>query len=481
MQNTPFSVIEVNHLTLLRADKTILKDLSFTLNPGEHIAILGPSGSGKTTLLHALTGRSYYQGEIWIHPTAKELMVLVDQQHHFTNRSNTNDLYYQQRYNSADAEDTLTVAETLSQYGDESSEVLKLMKIEYLLDKPLIQLSNGENKKLQIAQALLRKPRLLIMDQPFVGLDVETRAFMHHLLNSLSSSMTLILVTTAGEIPECVNKVLLLHQNKPAECLEKNFFDTLHHTERNKSTRNERLRSLVVTTTPVQVPNPVIAMHKVTIQYGDKIILQDIDWVVQRGERWVLSGANGAGKSTLLSLLVGDNPQAYAHDITLFGQPRGSGESIWDLKKKIGYFSPELCVFFDPESTCFGAVASGLFDSIGLFKKLSVAEKAMVTEWMMATNLAPLADKRWYELSISEQRKALLVRAMIKNAPLLILDEPLQGLDDDQCQELIEMINTVCAYGERTLIFVTHYAGQVPEGVDHTLRLEKGSIINNWL
>lgn len=150
-------------------------------------------------------------------------MVLVDQQHHFTNRSNTNDLYYQQRYNSADAEDTLTVAETLSQYGDESSEVLKLMKIEYLLDKPLIQLSNGENKKLQIAQALLRKPRLLIMDQPFVGLDVETRAFMHHLLNSLSSSMTLILVTTAGEIPECVNKVLLLHQNKPAECLEKNF------------------------------------------------------------------------------------------------------------------------------------------------------------------------------------------------------------------------------------------------------------------
>lgn len=223
MQNTPFSVIEVNHLTLLRADKTILKDLSFTLNPGEHIAILGPSGSGKTTLLHALTGRSYYQGEIWIHPTAKELMVLVDQQHHFTNRSNTNDLYYQQRYNSADAEDTLTVAETLSQYGDESSEVLKLMKIEYLLDKPLIQLSNGENKKLQIAQALLRKPRLLIMDQPFVGLDVETRAFMHHLLNSLSSSMTLILVTTAGEIPECVNKVLLLHQNKPAECLEKNF------------------------------------------------------------------------------------------------------------------------------------------------------------------------------------------------------------------------------------------------------------------
>ncbi|MBL0110445.1 MAG: hypothetical protein IPP42_06160 [Saprospiraceae bacterium] len=100
---------------------------------------------------------------------------------------------------------------------------------------------------------------------------------------------------------------------------------------------------------------------------------------------------------------------------------------------------------------------------------------------MMATNLAPLADKRWYELSISEQRKALLVRAMIKNAPLLILDEPLQGLDDNQCQELIEMINTVCAYGERTLIFVTHYTGQVPDGVDHTLRLEKGSIVNNWL
>ena len=86
----------------------------------------------------------------------------------------------------------------------------------------------------------------------------------------------------------------------------------------------------------------VVKLNKVSIRYGDRTILKELDWTVRRGEKWALSGENGAGKSTLLSLVCADNPQSYACDISLFGRKRGTGESIWEIKKHIGYVSPEM-------------------------------------------------------------------------------------------------------------------------------------------
>lgn len=86
----------------------------------------------------------------------------------------------------------------------------------------------------------------------------------------------------------------------------------------------------------------VVRLNKVSIRYGDRTILKELDWTVMRGQKWALSGENGAGKSTLLSLVCADNPQSYACDIRLFGRKRGTGESIWEIKKHIGYVSPEM-------------------------------------------------------------------------------------------------------------------------------------------
>ena len=218
-------------------------------------------------------------------------------------------------------------------------------------------------------------------------------------------------------------------------------------------------------------------MKKVSVQYGDKIILDKVNWKVMKGERWLLSGPNGAGKSTLLSLITADNPKAYANSIFLFGKKRGSGESIWDIKKKIGFISPELHLYFNQSSTCFETVASGLYDTIGLFRQLSDEDTGLVDQWMEFCRLKDLQQKRLYELSVGEQRAVLLTRALVKNPPLLILDEPCQGLDTKRKNEFLELINEVCTRGNKTMVFVSHYENDRPSCISHFIKLEHGRVV----
>ena len=217
-------------------------------------------------------------------------------------------------------------------------------------------------------------------------------------------------------------------------------------------------------------------MRNVSVQYGDKIILDKVNWKVMKGDRWLLSGPNGAGKSTLLSLITADNPKAYANSIFLFGKKRGTGESIWDIKKKIGFISPELHLYFNQSSTCFETVASGLYDTIGLFRQLSGEDIELVDQWMEFCRLKDLQQKRLYELSVGEQRAVLLTRALVKDPPLLILDEPCQGLDTERKNEFLELINEVCTRGNKTMVFVSHYENDRPSCISHFIKLEHGRV-----
>src|SRR5688572_9298445 len=159
-------------------------------------------------------------------------------------------------------------------------------------------------------------------------------------------------------------------------------------------------------------------MKKVSVQYGDKIILDEVNWKVMKGERWLLSGPNGAGKSTLLSLITADNPKAYANSIFLFGKKRGSGESIWDIKKKIGYVSPELHLYFESSITVFDVIASGLFDTIGLFRMINDEQSQIIKGWIKLLHLEEVTNKLLFNLSLGKQRLVLLARALVKNPPL---------------------------------------------------------------
>jgi molybdate transport system ATP-binding protein len=474
--------LELKNVTVKPGGAAVLEDINLVINHGEQWMITGSSGSGKTVLAHTLLGKHFYSGEIhcFFGDNNKCRVVIAEQQHRFKNLSNTNDLYYQQRFNSPDSDQTITVEEELKEYIPVekilNEEWMGTLHIHSLLSKPLIQLSNGENKRVQIAIALIAQPELLILDNPFLGLDTEGRIILHGIINNLiSKGIHILLITSPNEIPESITHIAVLEKGKIIFADKKENFHLQNHTVVNAPLNKEILNQL--NQRQLQQFLSAVKMVDVNIIYGDTVILNNINWEVKKGERWSLSGPNGAGKSTLLSLITADNPQAYANEIYLFDKKRGSGESIWDIKKNIGFVSPELHLYFDYSATCFEVIASGLFDTIGLFKQLNNEQEEKILLWMRLLQLENLRSKRLAQLSIGGQRMILLARAVIKNPPLLILDEPCQGLDDDQTNYFKNLITQLCYQFDSTLIYVSHYKDHIPDCVNHFLQLEKGKII----
>ena len=456
----------------------ILKNINLTIQYGEQWAIIGKSGSGKTTLAQALTARAFHSGTVSFHlpnHTHANRILLIEQQHHFKNRSNTSDFYYQQRYNASDSEDAITVQEVLQPLlnSNPATNWIEQLHLTHVLLEPLIQLSNGENKRLQLARALFFDPALLIMDNPFIGLDVEGRQRLHRILDTIvASGISIILITPPQELPDCITHVAVLENGQLVSAGKKSAAqlqpavgtpalpaDIIHQLKA-AGERNDF-------TTAVKMVN-------VSIKYGERTILQNIHWEVKKGECWSISGPNGAGKSTLLSLVTADNPQAYANELYLFDQRRGSGESIWDIKRRIGFVSPELHLYFDRGTSCFDVIASGLFDTIGLFRQISTAQQEQVQNWIQLLQLQTLQHRPLFQLSLGQQRMVLLARALVKNPPLLILDEPTQGLDEEQISYFKILVNQLCETFNTTLLYVSHYSKDLPACITHAAVLEYG-------
>lgn len=442
---------KISDVSVSLGAKPVVSSISFQILSGQKTAIIGPMGSGKTSLAKALAGRLFRTGEVFFssrNPEKRAYVMLVEQQHQFKNRSNLSEFYLQQRFNSSDCEDAYTVEEELA--GLELGDWVSVFELSGLLKRPLIQLSNGENKRLQIVKSLAYEPDWLILDNPYVGLDVNGREILTKGLLSLDSKgIQFILISSPGDVPEFINQVIELpsvqeSSAKPAPLLR-----------------------------PLDPFETAVKMEKVQIKYGSKAILNDFSWKVNRGERWAIKGPNGAGKSTLISLITADNPQAYSQDITLFDRKRGTGESIWDIKRKIGYLSPELHLYFKEGGSCFSVVASGLFDTQGLFKRMSEVQRKQVNHWMEVMGITHLAERSFLHISGGEQRMVLITRALVKNPELLILDEPCQGLDRVQTEHLKKVLNYLAANSEMTLLYVSHYDRDIPSCVNQVLELKR--------
>ncbi|HTR29637.1 MAG TPA: ATP-binding cassette domain-containing protein [Puia sp.] len=461
----------------------LLDGLDWTIRRGEQWAVVGPSGGGKTILAHTLAGRHFASGRV---DTAGIRIGMVDQQHRFSGLPGATELYYQQRFNSMDADATITVAAELAEsgfpgagdVGGDDGGLLDRLHVRELLGKPLIQLSNGENKRVQLAIALLARPEMLILDNPFLGLDIEGRQALHAIIDRLAAEgMQIVLITGEREMPACITHIGRLEKGRWSFVGPRGAFEPVKEWPNLVELDAEilaRLKDGRVEPVHAGDAEVVIKMNKVNICYGDAVILRDIDWEVRHGERWSVSGPNGAGKSTLLSLITADNPQAYANEIWLFGRRRGTGETIWDIKQKIGYVSPELHLYFDLGASCFEVVASGLMDTIGLFRPLEPEQEEHVIRWMKLLSLEDLRLKRLAQLSTGHQRMVLLARALVKDPPMLILDEPCQGLDDEQTICFRELVTELCEAFDKTLIYVSHYRQELPRCIDRFLRLERG-------
>ncbi len=476
-------IIELKNARARKPEWCLAEPVNFYLDEGEHIAITGRNGSGKSMLVDMITGK---------HPVVSPDMLFYsftepyNNLKHITFRDtyggdNDRTYFLQQRWNQMEIdEETPTVGSKLEEAfllaGPDTPErrafqqhLYELFHLNELLDKYIILLSSGELRKYKLAASLFSMPKVMVIENPFIGLDAQTRDQLRELLRSLTQEhgMHLILVLAKmDEVPDFVTRVIKIKDRR--------FVDELHvitdyqieHCPFSVEVKKPRIIP--------PIPEEVIRFNQVSIRYGERTILNNLNWVVLRGEHWALTGENGSGKSTLLSLVCADNPQAYACDISLFGHKRGSGESIWDIKKHIGYVSPEMHRSYRQNIPALQIVASGLKDTIGLYTSPTKQERDICIEWMNLFGIKQLADRKFLEMSSGEQRLVLLARAFVKNPDLLILDEPLHGLDLCRCN-LVKTIVDRYMYDnpDCTLIYVTHYENELPNCIDNSLYLKK--------
>lgn len=495
--------LSLQNISVRKYDSIVLSDISWAIQSGENWAIVGPNGSGKTILLDIIAGKwPVWKGTMkygWDQPV-REIIELVSNDYSFNRIVSAGAEYYQQRFHAYEAERAPTLRAILTDQlkpvgtvnensvklapskidAENLERVTSLLSLTQLLDHPFVTLSNGETRRMLLAKSLLKNPRMLLLDNAFSGLDVHSREVLRNALNELSASgVTIIMATTATEIPSCITNVLKLNAG---------YIERISAVQdfKKKDSKTDHLLQ----------PDPIKLLHfgqpaftnfevaidlrNISVRYGNEQILSGVNWKIRKGEKWALSGANGSGKSTLLSIITADNPQRFANDFDLFDKKRGgTGASIWDIKQRIGHVSPELHLYFPRNTTVFKTIASGFFDATGVFfKKLTDIQTERVHEVAELLHVHELIEKDFSQLSKGQQRLVLLARALVKNPPLLILDEPCQGLDSEAIEYFKSVVDAICESPERTLIYVSHYLNEIPGCVTRFLKLEKGGVVS---
>jgi molybdate transport system ATP-binding protein len=470
---------------------------------GEHWAIVGPNGSGKSLLAAALAGRVPVAQGTLTHRLAEgvidahELGARHSRRSHAVLVSHADERalamrhagYHQARWNASEAEQGPSVDGLLSRHSVEAlnpfevlpepedaavfekrrQEVIDLFQLPPLLHRRVKQLSHGETRKLLLARAVLRGPRLLVLDDPLGGLDVDFRTDMHSILDQLARAGTVLVITAAREeeLPACMTHILRVNDCKVVAQERMTVGTDVDKPQR-------RLSNSLAPAVLGGGSEAIVEMRSVTVRYGETAILDRVDFTLRKGEHWALLGPNGAGKSTLLSLLLADNPQAYANQVWLFGRQRGSGESIWDIKARMGWVAPELLAHYPPSWRCMDVVLSGFHSSLGLYRDCTAQEAERGRRVLADLGLARLADQPLLELSQGQQRLVLLARALVANPELLVLDEPCQGLDALHAQQVTLAVDRVAREGRASVIYVTHHEEELPSCITHVLRLENG-------
>ena len=489
------------------------RPLSLTVCDGEQVAVVGDNAAGKTRLVETLSGIMPVQGTALKFDFSPSPLRLVSESIKYIAFRDTYDgaddnYYMQKRWNQQDIDDdtptagallerAFNAAETGSgRFLDEAARarlheerirlrdrLYDMFGLKGLLDSYIISLSSGELRKFQLTRTLLYMPRVLVLDNPFIGLDADTRAQLADLLGALVREIHLLVILVLARtdlMPSFITHVIpvegleVLPKMPVADFLAK-------YAVCNPETLHDEILSIPVKDLlsehfyPKDPSPEIVRCTDVTIRYGSRTILQELNWTVREGERWALTGQNGSGKSTLLSLICADNPQGYACNIELFGKKRGTGESIWDIKRHIGYVSPEMHRAYLKNLPALDIVASGLFDTVGLFMHPTAEQLEVCRLWMDIFGIAGLADRPYLRLSSGEQRLCLLARAFVKDPELLILDEPMHGLDAGRCERVKEVIDTFVQRPHKTLIMVSHYESELPSCIDHRLILTRPS------
>ena len=442
-------------------------------------AIMGPNGAGKTMLGNILEkGWNFCTNSI---EGCRDRLIIKKIEfadiHSFAGFKVE---YYQQRFEAMMNDEVPTVAEIFSNRINTPrwQELATNLRLNDIATKHVNFLSSGELRKLLIVNLLFDLPDVLILDNPYIGLDAASRDILNDTISSIVAqgvSVILLLCNPVDLHPatDCVIPIVDMEikarvmRNGVERTQFQRSFDYLFDYAINL----DDLPSCPEREYDDKNTDVVLALNNCNVKYGNRTIVNNVSWTIRNKECWSLFGPNGSGKSTLLSLVHADNPQGYSNDITLFDCRRGSGESIWEIKKRIGYISPEMHLYFNGSGDIKTIVAQGLNDTVGLFCQVKPHQMQRAMHWLHLLHIEHLADRRFNTLSAGEQRLVLLARTFIKHPQLLILDEPLHGLDSARKRSIRGVINHLVARDNITLIYVTHYLPEVPECVTHTKTL----------
>jgi molybdate transport system ATP-binding protein len=514
MESKPF--ITLDKISVRLRERLYLENTSWKINTDEHWAILGPNGAGKSTLVKSLIGAvPVVGGSMQFHFTethcsspaaASSKIGFVSSELHRSvfEREKLKDSF---RDFSGDIEGMTTMKDMIFDgfcgdqverqvFENQFNDVCRKLRVDELLARDIKSLSTGELSKALIVKALIRRPTLLILDEPFEGLDRPSRQFLSEWINQLMlSRMRVILVThRLDEIVPNVTHVLFLKNGSifdfgsRSDILTRGKVRAVYDLEDDGSRRQAALanrvadlarQSRLLNGRSNSEDMPVlIDMRNVNVSVGGNPALNGFNWVMRAGQNWALSGPAGAGKTTVLKLITGENLQAYANQIYLFGKQKGHGESIWEIRKRMGYISSELQNRHPQSQTALDIVCSGYFDAMGLYKRCRTEEIDNAKEWMDVVGIADLANNYFGRLSHGQKQLVLIARAMVKAPLLMILDEPCDGLDIANRKKIMDVLELIGGLSETDLIYVPNHDDEMLSCITHVLKIDAGQVID---
>lgn len=518
MSKKPF--ITVDHITVRLLQQLMFQGTSWRIHTDEHWAILGPNGAGKSTFVRALWGGVPLQkGRIFLHFSdaesesralaPSEMIGYVSFETHQRLMEQEEMMEDLRAY--ADKRDEITTARDVVYSGilaarklnaeDKArcAKIAALLEIHPLLGRNITSLSTGEMRKILIARALIKAPKLLILDEPFDGLDEETNRSLSRSIDKLMTGpvpvRVILVVHRLEEIAPHISHVLfikegrILMQGPKDEMLTSENISRLYGCplnlvgDRGKYRVSFKHGSGSIGPLPVagakhsdDVPEILIEMEDTTVRYEGQPVLDQLNWMMKQGENWAILGPNGAGKSTILKLILGENLQGYSNKVFLFGRQKGTGETLWEIKKKIGVVSPELQVKYRKKMNAYDVIASGFYDSIGLYQYPTPEQKKIVDQWIGILHIEDIACQNFDHLSYGQKRMILIARAMVKFPVLLITDEPCHGLDIPNRRMVLDIMERI-GRTETNLLYVTNLQEEIPDCITHVLHLQKGKVL----
>jgi molybdate transport system ATP-binding protein len=459
---------------------------SLTIEPSHHTVILGPNGSGKSALAALVAGegellagqRQVISNIAWVSVEQQQALIEAEKQK-----------------DCADILDVIAIPTTVEEILFDGlrpndikqsllARVTDVFALTGMLDRPFRALSTGETRKLLLAKALLSQPKLLILDEPWDGLDHQACADFNQLLLEISTHTTLVLVLNRlSEVPSFCQQLVLMQsgriqwQTHVDEDLETQLthIRQLQHMQQQDLVLPDK-DSDSFAPHPLDTNAPLVKLTNAKVNYAENIVFSNLNWTIDPQQHWQVTGPNGSGKTCLLNLITGDHPQCYVNDIYVFGYQRGGGESIWQIKQYIGYLSNAFHLDYRVNCSLLHVVLSGFYDSIGMYQQATKNQIALAQQWLALMALEKQSATPFQKLSFGDQRLVLLARAMVKHPALLILDEPCNGLDDINRLKVLALIDLLAREGSTTLLYVNHHQEDVIPSIKHHLSMTDFSV-----